>query len=204
MFSFLPIWSLMWRSCSTFSMISDFSSDWSARARCVFDIKISRLKSFEPALCHTYWYCIMFINITNFFSSLSCIVPFFSNKISKYIEFLLYFHSFSRRNNFWLNKQVSQLFFKLLYVMSSFKRMQILPESNNTIGVMRSWAIYWENMKKLFPQSNILFYSFKYYEMIIYYFDKNFSQNLYTNWNIFQKYWEKFTSFLRKDFFIYI
>jgi len=29
----------------------DFSSDWSIRARCIFDIKISKLKMLGPALC---------------------------------------------------------------------------------------------------------------------------------------------------------
>jgi len=117
MFSFLPIsWLLMCQSYSTFSVIGfiDFSSDWSTRVKCIFDIKISRLKTLcarlKLALCHTYWYCIMSINITNFFSSLSRILSFFCNKTSKWIEFLLYFRSFSRRNNFWLNKQISLFF----------------------------------------------------------------------------------------------
>jgi len=88
----------------------NFFSDWS-RVKCIFDIKISRLKILELAMCHTYWYCIMYINITNFFSSLSHFLLFFYNKISKCSVFLLYFHSFSRRNNFWLNKQVSQFLF---------------------------------------------------------------------------------------------
>jgi len=32
----------------------DFFNDWSTRAKCIFDIKISSLKTLELALFHTY------------------------------------------------------------------------------------------------------------------------------------------------------
>jgi len=41
------------------------------------------------------WYCIISINITNFFSDMSRILPFFFLKILKCIEFLLYFFTHS-------------------------------------------------------------------------------------------------------------
>jgi len=94
-------------SCPTFSISSTFH--WlSTRAKCIFDIKISRSKMLESALCHTY--CIMSKTSQIFLAAWVAFFPF-CNKISECIKFLLYFHSFSRRNNFWLNKQVSQLFF---------------------------------------------------------------------------------------------
>jgi len=68
----------------------DFSSDWSIKARCIFDIKIFRSKTLELALC-MYWYCVMSINITNFFSSLSRILPFFVIKFQNALNFFFIF-----------------------------------------------------------------------------------------------------------------
>jgi len=84
----------------------DFSSDWTIRAM-HFLYKNFQIENTWTIFVSHVLILIMSINITNFFNSLSRILLFFCNKISKCIEFLLYFHSFLRRNNFWLNKQIS-------------------------------------------------------------------------------------------------
>jgi len=133
--SLLISWLLMCRFCSTFSMILSIFSDWSIRARCIFDIKISRLKTLESALCHTCWYCI--INITHFFSSLR-ILPFFVIKFQNASNFFFIFTHFQDAITFnWINKYHN--FFKLFYdLWWPLKRTQILSDPINITRVMRS------------------------------------------------------------------
>jgi len=70
-------------------------------------------------------------------------------------QILFYFHSFSRYNNFWLNKQVLQLFlhYSMIYHLSNARKYcqiwLILPE------LCDPKAIYRENTRKLYPQPNI-------------------------------------------------
>jgi len=101
MFSFLSIsWLPLCRSCSIFFMISSTFPMTDRPERGASLTSKSILKTLESVLCHMYYYCIMSINITNFFSSLSRILSFFCNKISKCIKIFFYFHSFSKCNNF--------------------------------------------------------------------------------------------------------
>ena len=93
-----------------FPMVKLFC-DWLTRARCIFDIKIFRLKMFELALCNTYRYCIMSINTTNFFSSLNRILPFFVIKFQNVSIFFFSFTHFQNAITFdWINQYHNFLF----------------------------------------------------------------------------------------------
>jgi len=126
MFSSLPIWLLMCRSCSTFSTISSSFPVIERSERCIFNIQISILKTLEPTLCHTYWYCIMFINITNFFSSLSRIFPFFVIKFQNISNFFFIFTHFQDAITFdWINKYHNFFFLITLWYVTFQKHANI-------------------------------------------------------------------------------
>jgi len=132
------LWLLMCWSCSTFSTISSIFTviDQPERGASL-TLKFPDWKCLNQ-LCATYWYCIMSINITNSFSSLSRILPFFVIKFQNISNFFFIFTHFQDAITFdWINKY-HNFFLKLFYDMSFFKRTQILLDSINITRVMQS------------------------------------------------------------------
>jgi len=88
--------------CSIFSMISVIGQP--KRDASLTSKFPNFQKTLEPALCHTYWYFIMSINITNFFSSLNRILSFVM-KFQSVSNFFFIFTHFQDAITFdWINK----------------------------------------------------------------------------------------------------